>query len=169
MTLIEPRFTMTEASAPPLPAILIPTLHTRFHIDFTWWERHGREYRVYLQSHLCEEHQPEFRHEEDADGRMLDWVHPRTAQVSRLDRLQYMLRSHCARQPEFLTERISMVDGIFRVFIANGNQPLTVPELVRRSGREGQESTVLRTLAGGRTYNGLRPIQPDGGIEDGMP
>lgn len=160
---------MTEASAPPLPAILSPTLYTLFHIDFNWWERHGREYRAYLRSHLCEEHQHEFRPEEDSDGRLLDWVHPRTAQVSRLDRLQYMLRSHCARQPEFLTARISMVDAIFRVFISNGNQPLTVPELVERIGREGQESTVLRTIAGGRIYNGLRPMQPDGGIEEGTP
>ena len=157
---------MIEASPSPatLPTMLRPTLRTRFHIDFDWWERHGRDYRVYLRSHLCEEHQPEFGPEEDSDNRLLDWVHPRTAQVSRLDRLQYVLRSHCSLQSEFLTKRTSMVDVVFRVFIANGNEPLTVSELSARIGREGQENTVLRTLAGQRVYKGLRPLQPNTGM-----
>ena len=160
---------MIEASAPApsLPAMLRLTLHTRFHIDLDWWERRGREYRVYLRSHLCEEHRPEFGSEEDGDDRLLDWVHPRTAQVSRLDRLHYTLRSHCAQQPEFLTKRTTMVDTVFRVFIANGNHPLTVLELAARIGREGQEKTVLRTLAGRRVYKGLRPLHSEAGIEDG--
>ena len=159
--------TETCSPVPALPAMLRPTLDTRFHIDFDWWERHGREYRVYLRSHLCEGHQPEFRPEEDGDDRLLDWVHARTAQVSRLDRLQYTLRSHCARQPEYLTQRTSMVDAVFRVFIANGNQPLAAPELAARIGRDGQANTVLRTLSGRRVYKGLRPLQPDDGIEQG--
>ena len=57
-----------------------------------------------------------------------------------------------------------MVDAVFRVFIANGNQPLTVPELSARIGREGQADTVLRTLAGQRVYKGLRPLQPNDGM-----
>jgi len=148
-------------SAATLLTMLRPTLHTRFHIDFDWWERRGREYRVYLRSHLCEEHQIEFETKEDSDSRLLDWVHPHTAQVSRIDWLQYVLRSHCSSQLEFLTKRTSMVDAVFRVFISNGNQPLTVLELSARIGREGQEDTVLRTLAGQRVYKGLRPLQPN--------
>ena len=152
---------MTEVSPPTLvlPSMWRPTLHTRFHIDFDWWERHGREYRVYLRSHLCEEHQTEFGPDEDGGDRLLDWVHPRTAQVMRLDRIQYTLRNHCAGEPEFLTKHTSMVDAVFRVFIANGNQPLTVLELAARVGREGRENTVLRTLAGHRVYKGLRPLR----------
>jgi hypothetical protein len=159
---------MTEPAAAALaqPQLLRPTLQTCFHIDFDWWERHGREYRVYLRSHLCEQHQAEFGPEADGDGRLLDWVHPRTAQVSRLDQLQYTLRSHCARQSEYLTQRTSMVDAVFRVFIANGNQPLTAPELAARIGRERQANTILRALAGRRVYKGMRPFQPDAGIEE---
>ncbi len=160
---------MSEASATlsALPSMLRPTLHTCFHIDFAWWERHGREYSVYLRSHLCEEHQSELGLQENGDDSLLDWVHPCTAQVSRLDRLQYALRSHCSRQPEFLTKRTSMVDAVFRVFIANGNQPLTVPELAVLIGREGKVNTILLTLTGRRVYKGLRPLHPDGKIEDG--
>jgi hypothetical protein len=158
--------TAPAASTLALPPLLRPTLRTRFHIDFDWWKRHGREYRVYLRSHLCEQHQAEFGAEADSDGRVLDWVHPCTAQVSRLDPLYYTLRSHCARQPEYLTQRTSMVDAVFRVFIANGNQPLTAPELAARIGRERQANTILRALAGRRVYKGLRPLQPDAGIEE---
>ena len=157
---------MIESSpiAATLSTMLRPTLHTRFHIDFDWWERRGREYRVYLRGHLCDKHQIEFGTEEDSDSRLLDWVHPHTAQVSRLDWLEYVLRSHCSLQSDFLTKRTSMVDAVFRVFIANGNQPLTVPELSARIGREGQADTVLRTLAGQRVYKGLRPLQPNDGM-----
>lgn len=142
--------------------MLSPTRYTCFHIDFDWWERHGREYRVYLRSHLCDEHQSDFGSEDDAYDRMLDWVNLHTAQVSRIDHIEYTLRSHCARQPEFLTKTTSMVDAVFRVFIANGNQPLTVSELATRIGREGGARTVLLTLAGRRVYNGLRPLHPEG-------
>lgn len=142
--------------------MLSSTRYTRFHIDFDWWERHGREYRVYLRSHLCEEHQADFGYEDDAEDRMLDWVNLHTAQVSRIDRVEYTLRSHCARQPEFLRKHISMVDAVFRVFIANGNQPLTVSELATSIGREGGANTVLLTLSGRRVYNGLRPLHPEG-------
>ncbi len=158
--------TEPDAATLALPSLLRPTQHTCFHIDFNWWKRHGREYRVYLRSHLCEQHQAEFGPEADGDGRLLDWVHPRTAQVSCLDQLQYTLRSHCARQPEYLTQRTSMVDAVFRVFIANGNQPLTARELAARIGRERQANTILRALAGRRVYKGMRPFQPDAGIEE---
>ena len=116
-----------------------------------------------MRSHLCEEHQPKVGSVEDDNDQMLDWVHPRTGQVSRLDHLYYTLRTHCAIQPEFLTKRTSLVDAIFRVFIANHNRPLTVTELAVCIGRAGQEQTIFRTLAGRRVYKGLRPAQPDSG------
>ena len=50
------------------------------------------------------------------------------------------------------------MDAVFRVFIANGNQPLSPEELTDRIGRPGQANTILRTLSGARVYKGLRPV-----------
>ena len=156
---------MTEASSitSVLSTALRMKMDTPFHIDFDWWEHQRREYVFYMRSHLCEEHQYKFVSEEDDDDQMLDWVDSRTGQVCRLDYLHYTLRIHCAIQPEFLTKRTSLVDAIFRLFIANGNQPLTVTELALRIGREGQEKTIFRTLADESLSKGLRPVQSDSG------
>lgn len=140
---------------PPAPSRLAkPTLTTRFHIDFDWWQRQDRELRVYLRSHLCPEHQAMYAGEDDAGT--TDWVDPETAEVRRVDSLQQVLRSHCSQQPDYLTEHTSLVDAVFRVFLANGNQPLTPVELGERIHRS--PATILRTLVGQRVYKGLRPL-----------
>lgn len=138
----------------PSPSRLVkPTVSTKFHIDYDWWKRESRELRVYLQSHLCPEHQEMYASAEELE--MVDWIDDETAEVHRVDGLQHSLRVHCSQQPGYLTEHTSLVDAVFRVFLANGNQPLTAEELAERVHRPAQ--TILRTLVGGRVYKGLRP------------
>ncbi|MBI5290563.1 MAG: hypothetical protein HY872_01665 [Chloroflexi bacterium] len=143
----------------PAFRLVKPTLKTPFHIDYLWWERQQRELRVYLHSHLCDEHRAKFEAVEDAGE--VDWVDADTAEVQRVDGVQHALRIHCSLQPSYLEAHTSLVDAVFRVFLANGNTPLTPFELAERIGRPGQETTVLRTLSGARVYKGLRPI-PEG-------
>jgi hypothetical protein len=89
-------------------------------------------------------------------GEMVDFVDPQTAEVTQVDGVQHMLISHCAQQPEFIAPHTALVDAIFRVFLANGNSPLSPQELGERLGRPAD--TILRMLSGGRTYRGLRPV-----------
>jgi hypothetical protein len=133
-----------------------PGLHSKFHVDFNWWDRASRDFHVYLFSHLCPEHQAAFA--DYPGGELVDSVDAETAEVLRVDRLQHTLSTHCALQPDFLNPHTSLVDAVFRVFIANGNRPLTPEELAERIGRPGQGLTILRTLAGQRVYKGLRPV-----------
>jgi hypothetical protein len=143
-------------TAPPANRLIKPTLKTKFHIDFDWWERQSREFRVYLTSHLCREHQAAFA--DYSGGDVVDVVDPETAEVRKEDGIQHTLRTHCAREADFITPHTSLVDAVFRVFIANGNQPLSPEELADRIARPGQASTILRTLSGVRVYKGLRPV-----------
>src|SRR3989338_1551618 len=115
-----------------LPATRLskPTLHTKFHIDYEWWDRESREMRVYLMSHLCPEHQPQFA--DYAGWELVDSVDPETAEVRRVDGLQHVLSTHCAQLPEFFTAHTPLMDAVFRVFIANPIQPLTPEELAER-------------------------------------
>jgi hypothetical protein len=134
-------------------SLVKPTLQTRYHIDFDWWRKNDRDWRVYLINFLCQEHQRAFSNM-DADE-PVDWVDSETAEVQRVDGLQHVLITHCAKQQEFITQQMSLVDSVFRLFLANGNMPLTPLELAEQLGR--QPVVILKTLSGVRVYKGLRP------------
>lgn len=131
-----------------------PGLQTPFHIDFNWWQQNDRDWKVYLLSLLCEEH----RQTVSAlpEGELLDWVDPETAEVRPVDALQHLLMTHCAQQPGFISEHTALVEAIFRLFLINGNQPLTPEQLAERLKRPAM--TILQTLSGPRTHKGIRPI-----------
>lgn len=135
-------------------SLVKPTLQTKFHIDFDWWQQNDRDWHVFLSGLLCAEHKSVF---EKADSeKMVDWVDPQTAEVQRVDGVQHILITHCARQPDFITVHTSMVDAVFRIFLANGNTPMTPLELSEKLGRPAD--TILKTFGGGgRVYRGVRP------------
>jgi hypothetical protein len=130
-----------------------PTWDTKFHIDYEWWERERQELRVYLLSHLAPEQQGYFVEHRDTEE--IDWIDPVTAEVRKVDALQRALQE-ASEQPDFITSHTSLVDAVFRVFLANTNTPLTPIELGERIGRPPM--TILRTLAGSTVYKGLRPL-----------
>jgi len=131
-----------------------PTLQTKFHIDYNWWSQNDNDWRVYLQGLLCLEHQQAFA--DAASHEMVDFVDPQTAEIQRVDGVQHVLISHCAKQKGFLDPHTALVDAVFRVFLANGNVPLSPADLAVRLGRP--QETILRTLSGHLVYRGLRPI-----------
>ena len=134
-------------------SLVKPTLQTKFHIDFDWWSQMDNDWRVYLQSLLCAEHQQAYA-ETDVDE-MIDWVDPDTAEIQQVDGIRNILITHCAQQPGFITDYTTLVDAVFRVFLSNGNIPLSSVELAERLSRPSQ--TIIRTLAGPRVYRGIRP------------
>lgn len=136
-------------------SLLKPTAKTPFHIDFEWWKQTEKDWHVFLRSLLCEEHQAVFANIEE--GGEIDWIDPVTAEVKRVDGLQHTLMSHCALEPEFANAHTAVVEAIFRLFIANGNIPMTAEDLSKKLGRPAD--TILRTIAGPRVYRGLRPVE----------
>ena len=134
-------------------SLVKPTILTRYHIDFDWWSQNDRDWRVYLRNYLCPEHQQTFADVDTLD--QVDWVDPETAEVQRVDGLQNILITHCAKQEAFITQQTTLVDSVFRIFLANGNTPLTPEELAVSMGRDA--TIILRTLSGIRVYKGLRP------------
>jgi hypothetical protein len=134
-------------------SLVKPTLNTRFHIDFDWWRQNDRDWRIYLLSYLCPEHQELFS---DLRGEeMVDWVDPDTAEVQQVDGLQHILITHCAQEEGFISTNMTLVDGVFRLLLSNGNVPMTPMELAENLGRP--PGVILQTLSGGRVYKGLRP------------
>lgn len=133
-------------------SLVKPTVDTPFHIDFAWWKKNERDWHVYLRSLLCAEHQDAFANIEE--GETIDWVDPLTAEVKPVEGVQNALMTHCVKQPEFLTSQTALVEAVFRLFLTNGNVPMSSGELGARLNRPAV--TILRTLAGARVYKGIR-------------
>lgn len=129
----------------------------KYHIDYGWWGRANRNLRVYLQTHLCLEHQGVFANYTGEE--VVDWIDPRTAQVRPVNGLEHTLHTHCSQQSEYITPVTPVMDAVFRVFLSNGNSPLTAQELAGRIGKLAD--TIELTLAGRRIYKGIRPVHEE--------
>lgn len=131
-----------------------PTIETKFHIDFDWWEEQGRNFRVHLLSHLCAECRPHYKDYVSAE--MIDWVDADTAEVTQVDGLWHSLRTCCSLKADYVNERTPLTTAVFRTFLANGNRPLSPLELQEHVGRPAD--TILRTIGGLRIYSGIKPL-----------
>jgi hypothetical protein len=134
-------------------SLVKPSVNTPFHIDFEWWKKNERDWHVYLRSLLCAEHQETFANVEQ--GQTIDWVDPATAEVKPVEGVQNALMTHCVKQPDFLTQQTALVEAVFRLFVSNGNVPMSSHDLGTKLHRPAE--TILRTLAGPRVYKGIRP------------
>ena len=135
-------------------SLVKPTVDTPFHIDFAWWKKNERDWHVYLRSLLCPEHQDAFANVDE--GETIDWVDPKTAEVKPVEGVQNALMTHCVKQPDFLTNQTALVEAVFRLFVSNGNIPLSSGELGAKLNRPPE--IILRTLVGARVYKGIKPF-----------
>ncbi len=81
------------------------------------------------------------------------------------DDLLTTIRDCCSQAPEFITPRLPILESVFRLFLANNNQPLDLEELGKRLSqwRGGDASRtsaeVLSRLLGSDQYYGLRQVK----------
>ncbi len=145
---------MTKRPHPAVrpPALKRPTAETRFFIDYDWWERSNLDLKTYLYSRLDigEDLQRE------GDDEKVDLIDPATGEVRQVDGFQYVLQTYFSQLPDDFAAQTSMVDAVFYVLLANGNQPMTAQAIADRLQKPVE--TVLRTLAGPTVYQGIRPI-----------
>lgn len=135
-----------------------PTVDTKFHIERDWWNEKGRNFRVYLLSHLCSECQNRYKNYEEAE--LIDWVDANTGEVSQVDGLWHSLRMCCSTKPDYVSEATPITTAVFRTFLANGNEPLSPAELGEQLGRPA--ATILRSIGGRRVYHGIKPVRGKG-------
>jgi hypothetical protein len=133
-----------------------PTVETKFQIDFGWWEEQGRNFRVELMNHLCQECQDRFANYQEAE--VIDWVDEKTAEVTQVDGLWHSLRGCCSLKPDYVSQQTPLATAIFRTFLANGNEPLSPADLEERLGRPAERT--LRLIGGFQVYNGIKPVDP---------
>jgi hypothetical protein len=129
-----------------------PTLDTKFHIDFDWWEQSDLDLKAYVFSRLDigDESAVEMNLEK------VDLVDPDTGEVRQVDGFQYALQTYLGQMPEDFIKQTSLVDAVFYVLLANANRPMTARELGQSVGRD--PDVILRTISGTRIYQGIRPV-----------
>ena len=96
-----------------------PTVDTKFHINYNWWESSGRDFRLYLRDQLCDECRERFSDHQNTEN--VDWVDPDTGEVHQTDALRECLRTRCANDPEYINERLPLASACFRIFLANND------------------------------------------------
>lgn len=132
-----------------------PTVDTAFHIDWEWWKANDRNYRLYLHEQLCETCRRRFPSPLDVAD--VDWVDPVTAEVTRADALQMCLQRQCADDPEYIHEALPVAAAVFRVFLVNGNKPLSANGLHEILPWRTPQ-TILRVIGARRTHYGIRVV-----------
>lgn len=140
-----------------MPKYVKPTLKTKYHIDFQWWQQNNNNLSSYLLDHVCDQ----FRDlaEAGSPGQTIDWIDPDTGQVFSIDRLWYDVHINCGQLPDFVPESLPLTASVFRLFIANNNVPLTAVEMSQQLNKKDAR-TILRTISGHTIYKGIRPATP---------
>jgi hypothetical protein len=109
---------------------------------------------VAVRGQLCKECQDRFPDHRNTEA--VDWVDPDTAEVVRGDALIQCLRSECSQKADFIGRSNPAVTNVFRIFLLNGNQPLSPNEMAKQMPWVGAD-VILKTLASGTVYMGIRP------------
>ncbi len=117
-------------------------------IDLDWYQQNNRSFFTLTESCLC----PKCR-ERLKEG-----------EVSAADLLS-TIKDCCSKTPGFITGNIPILGSIFRLFLANGNQPLDLEELGKqlRGWLDGDtyrtSAEILSRLLVSDQYYGLREVQ----------
>jgi len=123
---------------------------TRWFIDPNWYKQNNRSLYFLAQGYLC----PRCAKQLKAKGK-----------ETSLSKLLSNIKDCCSHTPGYITEQSPILESIFRIFLANGNQPLDLDELGKqlsewRGGDIYRTSTeALSRLIKNDQYYGLRQIQ----------
>lgn len=145
-------------TSPKMSRLIKPTTDTPFHIDYEWWKRDGRDLRSYLISQLPGDMRDAYA--ELGSDTLIDSVDPNTGEVKQADGLILGVRAIAKQRADFISDHTSIIDAVFRTFLVNDNEPLTVHQLSQRLNRDAQ--LILKTLSGAQIYKGLRPMMDPG-------
>lgn len=128
------------------------TADTKFYIDYSWWEEGHLDLRTYLLGRMSLGSQPVT----ELPAERIDLIDSRTGEVRQVDAFQYLVRNYFSTHDDELAGQGSVVDAVFSVLLANGNEPMTAAEIAERIQRAPE--LVLRTFGGSQIYHGIRPL-----------
>lgn len=122
----------------------------RWAIDPDWFEVNSRSLLALVRSSLCSK----CRKHLDSEGK---W--------GSLDDLMTTIKKCCSNEPNYINGELPIMESVFRLFLANGNQALDLIELGRQlSERRGVDTyrtsvEILSRILEYDEYYGIRPVE----------
>jgi hypothetical protein len=118
----------------------------RWFIDLDWLEQHNRSFLALAQGSLC--------------AKCTKKQKGSTEPVAPAG-LIATIEGCCGKASGFINDKMPVLDSIFRLFLANGNQPLTLEELSKQLAKWRGDSPrtsvdVLSRLLRDEHYYGIR-------------
>ena len=119
----------------------------RWFIDLDWYQQNNCSFSTLAQGRLCAKCSQQL----SAEGK----------EISAAELLS-TIKECCGNEPEFITGQLPILESVFRLFLANGNQPLDLEELGKQlSERRGGDTyrtspEIISRLLKNEQYYGLR-------------
>ncbi|MBI4320161.1 MAG: hypothetical protein HY675_16855 [Chloroflexi bacterium] len=143
----------------------------KFFIDRKWYDDHDRSFRAMAQARFCRSCQAKIGTETQE---RVPTINPQTGRVVyELRNVPYganplpVIRNCCSKARGYITPDTPVLEAVFRVFLANGNQPTDL-EGIREQLSEwiplsvrphNYEAGFLEKIIGGDDYYGLREFK----------
>ncbi len=124
----------------------------RWAIALDWFQQNNRSISALIQNSLCLKCAKQL----SAEGK-----------ESSPDVLMSTIQDCCSHTPDFINDRLPILESIFRLFLANGNQPLDLEEMGKqlselRSGDSYRTSPeILSRLLKNDRFYGLQEAKAD--------
>jgi hypothetical protein len=100
----------------------------RYFIDLHWYQRQGRSLATLATSRLC----PISRKKEKTKSEAV---------------LMRVIRQCCSKRDGFVTPNMPLLEMVFRLFLANGNQPLNLEQIQEQLQKWLGDSSNARDLS----------------------
>lgn len=128
------------------------TENTKFYIDYGWWDEEHLDMRAYLLARVSMDNEAL----SEIPQERIDLIDSKTGEVRQVDAFQYLMRNYFSRHGASYVTQGSIVDAVFSVLLANGNEPMTISEIAGRVQRPAD--LLIKTFGGSQIYQGIRPI-----------
>lgn len=124
----------------------IDEIRLRYFIDLDWYQQQERSFATLAESRLC----PTSRKKEKTKSEAA---------------LLRTIRQCCSKRDGFITPNMPLLEMIFRLLLANGNQPLELEQMQEQlqkwlgdtSNARDLSVPKLKRMLGNDQYYGLRP------------
>ena len=101
----------------------------RWYIDVEWYQANNRSFVTLAQTCLCSKCKKRLQKKQ---------------LVMSAPEIITNIQDCCAKEPEFINSELPILESVFRLFLANGNQPLSLEEIENQLG-EKRRGDIYRT------------------------
>lgn len=104
----------------------------RYFIDERWFTEQNKSFRTFAQVRMC----PQCRRKLGTEVQeRVPTVDPRGRVVYETRAIPFgsnplsEIRKHCSKEPAYITAETPLLEALFRMFLANGNQPIDIEQI----------------------------------------